>query len=40
MAKIGIGSPERPATIYVRKGVYRELVDTQRGNARLRPASS
>jgi len=30
MAKIGTGSPERPATIYVRKGVYRELVYAQR----------
>ena len=30
MAKIGMGSPERPATIYVRKGVYREVVYAQR----------
>lgn len=30
MAKIGMGSPERPATIYVRRGVYRELVYAQR----------
>jgi pectinesterase len=30
MAKIGMGSPERPATIYVRKGVYREIVYAQR----------
>jgi pectinesterase len=30
MARIGMGSPERPATIYVRKGVYRELVYAQR----------
>jgi pectinesterase len=30
MAKIGMGSPERPATIYVREGVYRELVYAQR----------
>ena len=30
MAKIGMGSPSRPATIYVRKGVYRELVYAQR----------
>ena len=30
MAKIGMGSPEQPATIYVRKGVYRELVYAQR----------
>lgn len=30
MAKIGMGSPEKPATVYVRKGVYRELVYAQR----------
>jgi len=30
MAKIGMGSPNNPATIYVRKGVYRELVYAQR----------
>ncbi len=30
MARIGMGSPDRPATIYVRKGVYRELVYAQR----------
>lgn len=30
MAKIGMGSPENPATIYVRKGVYREVVYAQR----------
>ncbi|NJL29323.1 MAG: hypothetical protein HC897_16275 [Thermoanaerobaculia bacterium] len=30
MAKIAMGSPERPATIHVRKGVYRELVYVQR----------
>jgi pectinesterase len=30
MAKIGMGSPERPATIYVHPGVYRELVYAQR----------
>lgn len=30
MARIGTGSPERPATIYVRRGVYRELVYAQR----------
>jgi pectinesterase len=30
MAKIGMGSPEQPATIYVRSGVYRELVYAQR----------
>lgn len=30
MAKIGMGSPEKPATIYVKKGVYRELVYAQR----------
>jgi pectinesterase len=36
MAKIGMGSPERPATIYVRKGVYRELVYVQREKRYLR----
>jgi pectinesterase len=30
MAKIGMGSPEKPATIYVKKGVYRERVYVQR----------
>ena len=30
MAKIGMGTPETPATVYVRKGVYRELVYVQR----------
>jgi pectinesterase len=30
MAKIGTGSPEKPATIYVRRGVYRDLVYAQR----------
>jgi len=30
MAKVGTGTPERPATIYVRRGVYRELVYAQR----------
>ncbi len=30
MARIGTGSPDRPATIYVRRGVYRELVYAQR----------
>jgi pectinesterase len=30
MARIGTGSPGRPATIYVRPGVYRELVYAQR----------
>ncbi len=30
MARIGAGSPDRPATIYVRRGVYRELVYAQR----------
>lgn len=30
MATIGMGSPARPATIYVRKGVYREVVYAQR----------
>jgi len=30
MAKIGMGSPARPSTIYVRQGVYRERVYAQR----------
>lgn len=30
LAKIGMGTPARPATIYVRKGVYREVVFAQR----------
>jgi len=30
MARIGAGTPERPATIYVRRGVYRERVYVQR----------
>lgn len=30
MARIGMGSAERQATIYVRRGVYRELVYAQR----------
>lgn len=30
MAKIGMGTPEQPATIYVRAGVYREIVYAQR----------
>ena len=30
VATIGTGSPDRPATIYVRRGVYRELVYVQR----------
>jgi pectinesterase len=30
MARIATGTPERPATIYVRRGVYRELVYAQR----------
>lgn len=30
MARIAMGTPERPATIYVRRGVYRELVYAQR----------
>lgn len=30
MAKIGMGSPDHPATIYVKKGVYRERVYAQR----------
>ncbi len=30
MARIGAGTPDRPSTIYVRRGVYRELVYAQR----------
>ncbi|MDY7094844.1 MAG: pectinesterase family protein [Acidobacteriota bacterium] len=30
VAKIGMGSPQEPATIYVRQGVYRERVYVQR----------
>jgi len=30
MARIAMGTPDRPATIYVRRGVYRELVYAQR----------
>jgi pectinesterase len=30
VARIGGGSPDRPATIYVRRGVYREIVYVQR----------
>jgi pectinesterase len=30
MARIAMGTPARPATIYVRRGVYRELVYAQR----------
>src|SRR5262245_17540425 len=30
MARIAMGTPDRPATIYVRRGVYRELVYVQR----------
>jgi beta-xylosidase/pectin methylesterase-like acyl-CoA thioesterase/lysophospholipase L1-like esterase len=30
MARIGMGSPEKPATIFVHNGVYRELVFAQR----------
>lgn len=30
VARIATGTPERPATIYVRRGVYRELVHVQR----------
>lgn len=30
IARIATGTPERPATIYVRRGVYRELVYIQR----------
>jgi pectinesterase len=30
MARIAMGTPDRPATIHVRRGVYRELVYAQR----------
>ncbi len=30
MARIAMGTPERPATIFVRRGVYREVVYAQR----------
>ena len=30
MARIATGTPDQPATIYVRRGVYRELVYVQR----------
>ena len=30
MARIAMGTPGRPATIYVRRGVYQELVYAQR----------
>jgi len=36
VATIGMGSPERPATIYVRRGVYREVVYIQREKRYLR----
>lgn len=36
VARIGTASPERPATIYVRRGVYRELVYVQREKRHLR----
>ena len=36
VARIGTGSPDRPATIYVRRGVYRELVYVQREKRHVR----
>jgi len=36
VAKIGMGTPEHPATIYVRPGVYRELVYVQREKRHVR----
>lgn len=36
IARIATGTPERPATIYVRRGVYRELVYVQREKRYLR----
>ena len=36
VARIATGEPERPATIYVRAGVYREIVSVQREKRYLR----
>ena len=36
VAKIGAGTPERPATIHVKPGVYRELVYVQREKRHVR----
>ena len=36
VAKIGMGSAEKPATIYVRPGIYRELVYVQREKRHVR----
>ncbi|MCB1058233.1 MAG: hypothetical protein KDD11_22265 [Acidobacteria bacterium] len=36
IATIGTGSPERPATIYVKRGVYRERVYVQREKRHVR----
>jgi pectinesterase len=36
MARIAMGTPDRPATIYVRRGVYRELVYAQREKRHVR----
>jgi pectinesterase len=36
IAKIGAGTAERPATIHVRRGVYRELVYAQREKRHVR----
>jgi beta-xylosidase/pectin methylesterase-like acyl-CoA thioesterase/lysophospholipase L1-like esterase len=36
MARIGAGTPEKPATIYVHRGVYRELVYAQREKRHVR----
>lgn len=36
VAKIGTGTPEHPATLYVRRGVYRERVYVQREKRYLR----
>ena len=36
VARIATGTPERPATIYVRRGVYRELVYVQREKRHVR----
>ncbi|HEX4951833.1 MAG TPA: pectinesterase family protein [Thermoanaerobaculia bacterium] len=36
VARVATGTPERPATIYVHRGVYRELVYVQREKRHLR----
>lgn len=36
VARIGTGTPDRPATLYLRRGVYREIVYVQREKRHLR----